>query len=76
MTTTSYPGGYTTLLEALSHYNGASGYFVSISAGANVLISDSEFSNGFASNGGLVYMSGNSALTLTSSNFTRGYADI
>ena len=76
MTTTTYPGGQTSLLDALNSYNQASGYFVSISAGSTITITDTDFSNGFASNGGLVYMSGNSAMTISGSRFTRGYADL
>ena len=76
MTTTTYPGGQTSLLDALNNNNGASGYFLSISAGSTIIILNTDFSNGFASNGGLVYMSGNSEMIISGSSFTRGYANL
>ena len=76
MKTTRYPGSYTTITEVLENYNETSGYFLSISAGSNIAIINTNFTRGFASNGGLIYMLGNSAMSITRSIFKQGYASI
>ena len=70
--TENLPGTMTTLEEAAITYK-VYGCFLSISAGATVTVTNSEFLNGYAEIGGFIYLVGDSTLTLQSTNFKRGY---
>ena len=71
--TENLPGTTTTLEEAANTYQ-VYGCFLSISAGATVTVSNSEFLKGYAEIGGFIYLVGDSTLNLQSTNFERGYA--
>ena len=49
------------------------GWFISISSGSNVEISDSKFENGYGSNGGFIFVSGTSYIDITNSTFSKGH---
>lgn len=60
--------GAITAYEAGLESYGAGG-FISITSGSEVTITSSIFKNGFAMEGGAIYMSGSSHLTIVGSNF-------
>ena len=66
--TTEFPNNELTLKSAASSAS-LFGCYISISSGASVTISNSNFENGYAVNGGAIYVSGNSKLTIRMSNF-------
>ena len=72
-TTDSFPFGTTTVQQA-AEASLNSGWFIYISAGSNINIGTSKFTNGYGANGAHIYFSGNSNLALTSTNFTTGYS--
>jgi hypothetical protein len=73
-TTDTFPENATDIQEAASDaFN--SGWFISISPGSDVEITNSQFSNGYSTNGGFIYLSGNSKLFIAGSNFTNRAAN-
>ena len=66
--TTLYPNNLTNSTTAAAA-SSLFGWYISISAGATVTITNSNFDNGYAINGGAIYVSGNSDLTLNTCNF-------
>lgn len=67
-TNTVYPYGITDIITAA--YNSyTSGWFISVSAGATVIITTSTFSKGFSVIGGHMHISGNSDVTITNTTF-------
>ena len=50
------------------------GWFVSVSSGATLTITDSQFDSGYANYGGAIYVSGNSKIVVSYSDFINWYA--
>ena len=69
---TQYPNEYTSNSMSAFYFS-LVGWFISISSGSFVTIEYSSFENGYGANGGSIYLSGTSNLTLTSWTFTNGY---
>ena len=69
--TTSFPNSETSSFAAADSAK-TTGWYISISAGASVTVSNSNFENGYAINGGFIYMAGNSDLTISGSTFKSG----
>ena len=65
---TLFPNGASNSSDASSSSNLLGG-FISVSSGANVVISSTKFQNGYANNGGAIYISGNSIATLNNWSF-------
>ena len=66
--TTIFPNGQSSLKNAAISSN-LFGWFISISAGANVTIQNSTFQNGYAIYGGFIYIAGNSQIFISNSSF-------
>ena len=66
--TTIFPNDVSTSFDASSSSNLLGG-FISVSSGANIIISNTSFYNGYAYTGGAIYISGNSIVTLSSWTF-------
>ena len=71
-TTETIPFGANTLQNASSESFNL-GCFISISAGWIFTIQNTDFSNGYATTGGYIYLSGNSDVTIQSSTFANAY---
>ena len=70
--TTSYPDGANSPEQAVSSIL-TSGHFISISAGVQLTLTDSNFENGYALTGGCIYISGSSTITITNNTFSNSY---
>ena len=72
---TQFPNS-TSKIENAAANSQVNGCFLSASSGATLTIIGSEFDSGYANNGGAIYVSGNSDVTISDSNFKNWYASI
>ena len=70
---TQFPSPATNTVSAAANSK-VNGWFVSVSSGATLSITDSQFDSGYANYGGAIYVSGNSDVSISDSHFKNWYA--